>query len=415
MAFRTRSTSEGGFSLIEVAIALTVIGVLTASFLSLYNVYMSRKKENDTRDAIITVEAALNKYAVRYGRYPRPAHPNIAIGTVGYGREAVTVTTVCAPAVLTACRSTGAGTVLYGSIPFATLGIHYSKAMDAYGQKLMYAVTANLANPSLPFNNDGGDIRVLNAAGGQVFTGAAGSRFAHYFVYSAGRDGEGAFGPGTTRIAPCGTTAPAGTDRENCNGDNVFRSNIDMNPANVTTFNKIVRNYVAGAAQFDDWSGYKNTVTAGLWTISPSLGDLINTNTGNVLIGSLQTCGATCIDPPKTKVEVHGVVRATAFRTKRICYDNTGCTSGFTGTPAGILSPLHYAGTPTLTGADTGSRFGRSGGGILCPDNRGLLGFEAADEVCTPSARVANPANYGACTAGLYPTGVTATGQVICN
>lgn len=418
MNFRRSKDNAGGFSLIEVAVALMVIGLLVSGVLTLYNIQMVRKKDIDTRANISTVEAALNKYVTRNGHYPRPADRNIAIGTAGFGRAATAAITAACGTTNAACATTGGGTVYVGDVPFATLGIRYTNAMDAYGQKLVYAITRSLT-PDGVFNENNGAINVRARDNSQIYTAPP---RAHYFVYSAGPDGEGVYGLGGTLIRACGTAAN-GLDFENCNNDSTFRSNMDTNAANITTYRKIVRNMGTGNTQFDDWSAYRNSTTTGLWTIAPSINELVSTNSGaNLIIGTPSSCGATCIDPPKTTVEVQGAVKATSLRAKRICYDNAGCTVGFTGKPSGYLSPSHYAGTPDILGADTGTS-GRSGGGILCPYNRALRGFQSGDEVCTPSAYVANPTNFnnaasnGCNTAvtGLYATGITSTGRVKCN
>ncbi len=418
MKFRQSKGKEGGFSLIEVAVALMVIGLLVGSVLSLYNIHMARKRDNDTKANISTIEAALNKYVTRNGRYPRPAHRDIPIGTAGFGKEAAAITLTCGT-TNRACVTTGAANVYVGDVPFASLGIRYTNAIDSYGAKLVYAISVPLTTVGT-FSENAGAINVIARDDTQIYTAPP---RAHYFVYSAGPDGEGVYSLAGTLIRACGTAAN-GKDFENCDNDGDFRSNFDTVAANITTYRKIVRAYGAGVNQFDDWSAYRNSTTTGLWTIVPSLGELVSTNSGaNLIIGTPSTCGATCVDPPKTTVEVQGAVRADEIRMKRICYDNAGCNVAFTGKPNGYLSPSHYAGVPDITGSDNGNPYyNKSGGGILCPYNRALRGFQSGDELCSDTATVSNPTGFngaavnGCNTAvtGKYAIGIDATGRVKC-
>ena len=62
MKTRLSYGNQSGFSLIEVALAVLVIGVLVGSALATYNVYMVARKDNDTKARIETIQSALSKY-----------------------------------------------------------------------------------------------------------------------------------------------------------------------------------------------------------------------------------------------------------------------------------------------------------------------------------------------------------------
>ena len=421
------SKNNTGFSLIEVTIALLVIALILGSILTTYNVYMAGKKDNDTKARIENIQAALSKFASSEGYYPKPADRDIPIGTAGFGAAVATVTLPCNTNPEKACVTTGVSNVYVGDIPFAALGIRYDNTLDSYGRKMTYAVSAPLTAIGT-FSDIGGVINPITESGGVQHAGAPSDPLAHYFVFSSGPDGQGAYNLSGALFRACGTVAANGQDVENCNGDNVFRSNYDTNPANaLTTYKKIVRKYAGGASQFDDWSGYKNSSKTGLWAEIPGLGELTNTNGGNVMVGA-PTFGAACapgpcVDPPKTKLEVRGATKATELRTGRFCYNSGDCPLASAGLPRNEISPLHFAVVPTglipnATGAVDTTTWGNQGGGILCSGNKALRGFHLGDELCSNSVRTANPAGFGDCNTavtGLYPTGIDATGRVKCN
>lgn len=425
---RENTKIEGGFSLIEVTIVLLVISILMASMLQTYNVYSIQKQENDTKNRISVVQAALSKYLEKYGTYPRPADRNIPIGTALFGKEAAVPTVLCTVSTATSCLATGA-TVYVGDVPFSTLGIHYKNIVDSFGGKLTYAVSAALTGGA--FSDTGGAIRVLANNNTDIFAGATPK--AQFFVFSSGPDHQGTYGLSGAMLAPCGAAATNGTDTENCNGDLIFRSNYDTVIANVATYHKYIRYFANGANNFDDLTGYQNTLSSGLWSMAPNMGSLVNSNTGmNVLVGtpifplpascSISSPILGCVVPPQTRMDVQGVARTTELRTKSICKNlGAGCADPVTTLPAGTVAPEHYAATPTTGGAFNATTQGNVGGGILCASNRPLSGFSLngstghVDETCTRTDLV-KVSGFAAtsCTAGTYAVGINAAGVIVC-
>ncbi len=419
-------TTEKGFSLIEVAIALIIIGLFVGSAITTYNVYMAARRDIDTKARVNTIEAALSKYLSKRGVYPLPADRSKGPGQTGFGRAVATApVTLCSSSMGTVCTTAGATPVYIGDVPFASLGIHYSNASDSYGRKFTYAVTGTLTTGT--FDNSGGRIQVLNENGSVAY---AGTEKAHYFVVSHGPDGQGGYTLAGQLFRPCGTVAANGRDVENCNGDITFRNNRDTTNTTKTTYMKPSRYYATSTAaqraiQFDDWTGHKATQSVGMWALVPGPGNLIATQTNrNILVGTPSfTCTpAPCVDLPKTRVEVQGTMRGDALRTNRICYDSSsGCPEvtalDYPKRPKDILTPGHFAGaTPAVSDPATTATTGTLG--ILCGNYSPMRGWQYGDELCSTSAVVANPAGYGDCNTtitGLYPTGVDAAGHTICN
>ena len=153
--------ARNGFSLIELAIALVVVGLLVVPLTRAYHLYTIRKATDDTYGAQGMVSSALSMFFAENGRYPCPASRTTATGAADHGRE------ICPGASPTAgscsnglCRATGRDvdgdgapeTVLIGAVPYADLNISVSNALDGYKRRLTYAVSERLTS-STTFND----------------------------------------------------------------------------------------------------------------------------------------------------------------------------------------------------------------------------------------------------------------------
>ena len=106
-----------GFTLIELAVVLVVIGLLLGGLLRPLAAQVEARKQNETRGLLAAAREALYGFAMLNGRLPCP-------DTSGDGRE-----------------NPGCGTALTvrsGSLPWATLGL--PQGQDAWYQALGYAV-----------------------------------------------------------------------------------------------------------------------------------------------------------------------------------------------------------------------------------------------------------------------------------
>jgi prepilin-type N-terminal cleavage/methylation domain-containing protein len=142
-----------GFSLLEMAIVLVVIGLLLGGALIPLSVQMEKRDRDSTRQQLLDMREALIGYALVNGRLPCP-------DTDGDG--VMDIATTCASSE--------------GNYPWVDLGVGKH---DAWGQPFTYRVTASFAD-----TNDGtgctaspsaglsfslcsqGDITVLDADGG---------------------------------------------------------------------------------------------------------------------------------------------------------------------------------------------------------------------------------------------------------
>lgn len=423
-------SGEFGFSLIEVAIGLIILGLIIGPLIQTYNTFIQSRQVTISDGITRVVQSSLIKYVEKHGHYPKPANPGIAQGSAGFGAEDTTTPggwPNCSATSTTVCQTTtntyGGAVVLIGDVPFATLGLPFKSILDGYNKKLTYAVTLDLTSSST-FDDTKGGIEVLGSTGLSIYDGT--TQRSHFVVVSHGENSDGAFNLGGIRGKACGT-ASTGKEFENCNNDGVFVNNYTQQLDGLTV-NTSIRNYANGANYFDDFVSTSNTATTGIWSyILNASGEIKSNNTGNVYVGKCDTFP--CI--PKSHIDVNGDVKATSLYTNRICNkDSSNCISTSSSTTPraspstdGWFSPQMLTGAPsspaTTEDTDTG---GHIGGGIRCYDYKALKGIKNYDEICTSNKDTGDsvsPYFSGAitvsnsCTSGQYANKITISGSTI--
>ena len=120
---KVRSSAQRGFSLIEIALVLVIVGLALGGIAAALGPQLANKKINDTQKTMSEANEALIGFAIINGRLPRPATS--------------AVNGIENPAT---CANDAACT---GLIPWTTLGV---SKLDAYGKILRYSVTPGYAN-----------------------------------------------------------------------------------------------------------------------------------------------------------------------------------------------------------------------------------------------------------------------------
>ncbi len=129
------SKIPNGFSLVEMAVVLTIVGVLLAGLLPTLSSQIEQQRRNETQKYMSEVRDALLGYAVTNGRLPCPDKNDDG----------------------TAQGPCTAANTQYGTLPYIDLGV---VDKDAYGKVLIYAVTPAFATAA-PFTlNTLGTMRV---------------------------------------------------------------------------------------------------------------------------------------------------------------------------------------------------------------------------------------------------------------
>lgn len=301
-----KRTNESGFTLIEAAIAITLLALVIAPLFTFIGHQAMRKdiiKDEKNNERVL---AALAEYVKREGRYPKPAEWDNDDPLDG-------------------CFPGGAGVnpdFLYGTLPAAELRIPFQVAQNADGFAFRYAVSCDATRfGEVAVCGPDPCIRVPDGAGG----------FDNYPMSAAQATAVGPTNnpalnaidiqidimqpgnPSPTMVNSIDTTfviinpgsdnrplngcVGANEDTENCDNDNEFSDmprSVSVGPNDPNWFDDTVM-YSLAREQSTMWMANQD-------------GDIINRNTGRVVICDPSVAGACADDGEQLRVE--GAVRA---------------------------------------------------------------------------------------------------------
>lgn len=147
-AFTRHAPRAQGFSLVEMAMVLLVVGVLAALFLPATNTMMDNNRRKETRTKLEALESAITRFVMTTGRLPCPADGALDVTDVNFGFERI-------DPVTRECTALNRGVV-----PWRILGLGVNEAVDAWGTLVTYRLWArtpagasNGINTSLAINN----------------------------------------------------------------------------------------------------------------------------------------------------------------------------------------------------------------------------------------------------------------------
>lgn len=127
-----RAACPKGFSLVEMAVVLAILGVLSVFFFPIINAYLSSKNRSETLQRMKNIEAAIYNFAIVNKRLPCPAN-----GLLTTGVETT-------PDASGGCT----GNQLNGVVPWTTLGLGFSDIQDNWGNQVTYRIGYGLAKSS---------------------------------------------------------------------------------------------------------------------------------------------------------------------------------------------------------------------------------------------------------------------------
>ena len=165
--FPVRHSLTTGFSLLEMAIVLAIVGYLLASLIPSLSAHVDQQHRNDTIKQMNEIKEALYGYAMVNGRLPCPAKASIATNTANAG--------------MADC------TLLAGVIPWVTLGITET---DAWGRRYTYSASSTFISGNFTLTSNG-NLTIKSAATG----GTNISTFIPAVFISHGSNGLGAYLP----------------------------------------------------------------------------------------------------------------------------------------------------------------------------------------------------------------------------
>ena len=202
--------TQHGFSLVEMAMVLAIVGLLLGGLMPTLSAQMESRRINETHKQMSELKDALTGFAIINGRLPCPSD-----GATAAGEELITGSGVSATCTLTK-----------GVLPWATLGVNEA---DAWGRRFTYRVAANFADgadgaaPASCAITIGVSFQLCSSANLDALSTSGGSTVAANvpaIVVSHGKNGLGAYPAG-------GGTAISGAandESENADDDNIFVS-----------------------------------------------------------------------------------------------------------------------------------------------------------------------------------------------
>lgn len=229
---------QSGFTLTELALVLTIGGILLAFFAdSLFNL----KKDTEqviTQQRIEKISDALKRYAAYNGALPCPANRMLASNAAGVPEDDAATNygvgnTTCVSGSPRAGTVTTGG-VRIGMVPVKTLNLPVEYALDAWGTRFIYAVSENMTTVGA-YSFDAPSVIIDGHANNVA-----------YVVVSVGKNYEGGFRSNAHAAnnpdLACANTV--GADDENCDDDRTFRF--------------VAQNSAPGANFFDDFITFRN-------------------------------------------------------------------------------------------------------------------------------------------------------------
>lgn len=124
-----------GFSLVEMAVVLLIVGLLASVFLPATNTMMDNNRRKETRAKLEAIEQAMLRFVVVNGRLPCPANGALAPGNVEQGLEQPHPGSAACTAVA----------LTNGVVPWRTLGLAQDDVTDAWNTLVTYRVWAGAA------------------------------------------------------------------------------------------------------------------------------------------------------------------------------------------------------------------------------------------------------------------------------
>lgn len=178
-----KSTRQHGFTLVEIAIVLVVVGLLIGGLITPLSMQLEQRRVSDTQKALDEGREALIGFALRNGYLPCPA---ISASNGLEDRDGPACT----------------GNKRQGYLPWATLGL---SKLDSWDHLFRYSVTPAFANSAQLFKlNTPRDISIATRGSNGGLTAATMSNDIPAVIMSFGKNGYGATSDQGTQIADAG-------------------------------------------------------------------------------------------------------------------------------------------------------------------------------------------------------------------
>ena len=131
--FALKDRSASGFTLVELAVVIIILGALTFGVFALLRPLVQNFRHVETAEKMEKISRILNRYAIENYRLPCPAEPNRAAVNPPYGFQSGGGAD--GAAIPNICPTTE------GIIPFRAMGVPESLAVDGFGNYFTYAIS----------------------------------------------------------------------------------------------------------------------------------------------------------------------------------------------------------------------------------------------------------------------------------
>jgi prepilin-type N-terminal cleavage/methylation domain-containing protein len=236
-----------GFTLIEMAIVMVIIGLLLSGGLVAVAPVIQNSKVAETNQRLDRIEQALILHVIRNGCLPCPADPSLTSTNSNAGRANDNgtyyppVTGTASACAATSCQNT------LGVVPWINLGLSEPDVTDGFGARIAYsvAVGVELANgmvrtPPATYPAPTTGIQINNYSGVEQTGGTAATRAA-YALISYGPDRFQAYlAVSGTQITQSPNSSSA-HQTENDGTDRLFQQDDFHAQSGSTYFDDIVR------------------------------------------------------------------------------------------------------------------------------------------------------------------------------
>lgn len=223
---------DSGFTLLEIAISLVLVGLVIAALVPIYQQQRIQKNEDMLNQRMADVQSAIGGFRAVYGRYPRPMQTTATPGDLEYGHEidaalsAAIPVNSCQDGVCKFASVIPGENILIGTMPFKKLELQEDEVYDRNLNRFTYAVTESLTD-SATFTLTGGGISIVDTVQAKIPPAPPvplvdPPNTAHFILVTHGPNKAG----GISRDGAIGVGCASGSldEQENCDGDNVFVS-----------------------------------------------------------------------------------------------------------------------------------------------------------------------------------------------
>ncbi len=133
----SNTQKSGGFTLVEMAVVILIIGLITGSVFAIINPLNKNMREAETREKMEYIADTIANYAAKNNRIPcpAPADPSDNTGSVN---QIQGIMYMNGSSGVPNCNG---ASERQGIVPFRTLGIHPDMAVDGWGNYFTYAVS----------------------------------------------------------------------------------------------------------------------------------------------------------------------------------------------------------------------------------------------------------------------------------